>query len=97
MRTLAALTLVAALTACKSAPPPVPVPPTVVTVTVEKPWIPDWMLTLLPEDAPRENTVGEAKRLANSRLTTIQIENCRKRLAAKVNRGEKVDPAECAK
>ncbi|HHA2858123.1 TPA: hypothetical protein ACOFDH_000496 [Stenotrophomonas maltophilia] len=97
MRTLAALMCATLLAACATTPPPAPVPPKVVTVTVEKPWIPDWMLVVLPEDAPRQNTVQEAKRLANDRLSTIQAENCRKRLGAKVNRGEKVDPKECEK
>lgn len=97
MRTLASLILSALVAACATTPPPPPQAPKVVTVTVEKLWIPDWLLVLLPEDAPRENTVEEAKRLANARLSTIQAENCRKRLAAKVNRGEKVDPKECVK
>lgn len=97
MRTAVALMLAVFLAGCASLRPcPVPQAPKTVTVTVEKfrPW-PEWALRSLPEDAPRMNTVEEAKRLASARLSTIQAENCRKRLLAKLDRGEPVDAKEC--
>lgn len=74
----------------------IPKAPEVVTKVVERyrP-LPDWALRLLPEDAPRQNTVDEAKRLASDRLSTIQAENCRKRLLARLDRGEAVNPKAC--
>jgi len=96
MRFVLALILIALVSGCGTTRPrSLPPAPKVVTVTVEKLWIPEWLLELLPEDAPKQNTVEEAKRLANTRLSTIQAENCRKRLGAKVNRGERVDPKVC--
>lgn len=89
MRTAAALMLALALAACQSCP--VPKAPEVVTVTIEKEVTPKWALKLLPEDAPKAHSVDEAKRLANSRLTTIQIDNCRRRLQARIDAGETHD------
>lgn len=97
MRTLAALMILSLLAGCATLREcPVPKAPETVTVTVEKfrP-LPDWAKRQLPEDAPRANTVDEAKRLASDRLKTIQAENCRNRLLAKLDQGDPVDEKEC--
>lgn len=97
MRAALAIVLLSLLAGCATwrACPDIKAPETI-TVTVEKfrP-LPEWAKRPLPEDAPRANTVGEAMRLANARLATIQAENCRKRLLAKLDAGEKVDAKEC--
>jgi hypothetical protein len=94
MRNSAALILLLALVGCQTCP--VPKAPEFVTVPIEKyrP-LPAWALQPLPEDAPHANTVAEATRLASERLSTIRAENCRKRLLARLDKGEAVSAKEC--
>lgn len=98
MSRLLPLLLCAALAGCHSCPdmPDMPQAPQVVEVPVKEYVIPAWLVTPLPEDKPRANTVEEATRLACVRLGTIHVANCRARLGESLRQGRAVDAEDIA-
>lgn len=91
--------LLLSLAACGTCPeiPDMPAAPEVVRVPVTEYVVPEWLIKPLPEDAPKANTPEEATRLACARLSTVQVANCRFKLAMRLVRGEQVDPLACEK
>ena len=57
--------------------------------------LPGWALEELPEDAPKERSMHEAKRLACTRLNIIRHANCLTKLRKLYDAGKEVDSAQC--
>lgn len=71
--------------------------PEQVTVVVEKfrP-LPAWAKEPLPKPQPADGTVRERIRSEHARGVVIDLANCHRRLLARLDSGEAVDPKECA-
>lgn len=92
MRTVM-LVVVLGLAACQT----IPNVPEQVTVTVTKLTpIPSWATDPLPVAKRRNETVGEHLRVEDANTGMLGgVANCHRRLLARLNAGEKVDPKEC--
>lgn len=71
-------------------------PPKVVTKVVEvyKP-LPDWAVKPLPNVPPKDSTVESLVKANNARAETLDLANCERRLLAKIDKGEPVNPKDC--
>jgi hypothetical protein len=73
-------------------------PPTVVTKVVEtRVKLPSWATEPVPNKPPVDKSVESIVKANNARADTLDYVNCRSRLIARVQAGEKVDHLECVK
>jgi hypothetical protein len=72
--------------------------PQTVTVVVEKfKPLPLWATAQLPNSPPVDGTVGALWHTNEQRAATIDYENCKNRLLARIDKGETVSTKECSK
>ena len=82
-----------AVSGCSSAPIKTPER---ITVVVEKyKPLPLWATAPIAKPMPADGTVGEALASEFSRGVIIDLLNCHRRLLAKLDKGEPVNPKEC--
>lgn len=96
MRIVMLALVVLALCGFGSCGPVKQAPPEVATIAVkERAPVPTWATEALVKPMPKSGKVGDRLKNEDARGQTIDLANCHRKLLRMLDKGEKVDPAEC--